>query len=206
MTRPLRVGLTGSIGMGKSTAARMFAEHGLPVWDADAAVHRLYAPGGAGAAALSSVAPSAVSADSGVDRAALKTLIAEDPGLLAQVEAVIHPLVAEDRNRFIDAAKARAVILDIPLLFETGAEAQMDLTLVVSTDEERQKARVMARPGMTEAHFHRILANQMPDAEKHKRADLIILSDTMDTARRDVAQAVGHIETLWNQKDAGNRP
>jgi len=202
---PIRVGLTGSIGMGKSTAARMFEERGLPVWDADAAVHRLYASGGAGTAALRDIAPSAVSDKAGVDRTVLKALISKDPGLLKRIEGAIHPLVAEDRERFIEQTDADAVILDIPLLFETGADAGMDLTLVVSTDAATQRSRVLARPGMTEAQFETILAKQMPDAEKRRRGDLVIRSDTMETARQDVDRAIAKIEALQEHRDARNR-
>jgi dephospho-CoA kinase len=192
--RPLRIGLTGSIGMGKSTAAAMFAEAGLPVWDADAAVHRLYAPGGAAVPAIAAIRPEAVG-PGGVDRWALKAWIAEDPSALARIEAAVHPLVATDRAGFLESAQAPAVILDIPLLFETGADRAMDYTLVVSTDPETQRARVLARPGMTEAQFAAILAKQMPDAEKRARADRVIRSDSLDTARADVEDVLRLIQS-----------
>ena len=132
MSRPYRLGLTGSVGMGKSTTARLFAEAGVPVWDADAAVHRLYAAGGAGAAAVAGLAPQAV-AGGAVDRDRLRDAIIADPGLLARIEARVHPLVAADREAFAAAhAGADVVVFDIPLLFETGGERGLDGVLVVT--------------------------------------------------------------------------
>jgi len=174
------LGLTGSIGMGKSTAARMVAARGIPVWDADAAVARLYGPTGAGAEAIARLVPEAVG-PGGVDRAVLRAAVIADTALLPKIEAVIHPLVAEDREAFLARAKAaaeRAVLLDIPLLYETGAEALVDKVIVVTASPEEQRARVLARPGMTEEAFEAILAKQTPDAEKRARADYVI--DTGD--------------------------
>lgn len=173
----IRLGLTGSIGMGKSTTARMFADEGVPVWDADAAVHRLYAPGGAGSAAISTFAPEAVDADGGVDRAALRRALAEDPSLFGRLDAAIHPLVAADRTAFAEARAtegAPLAVFDIPLLFETGAEAGLDRVVVVTAPAEVQRARVLDRPGMTQADLDRLLARQMPDADKRARADYVI--------------------------------
>ena len=170
------VGLTGSIGMGKSTTARLFAEAGAAVWDADAAVHRLYGPGGAGARAVAALAPGAV-ADGAVDRAALRRAVLADPGLLARVEAAVHPLVAQDRAAFLARARAegaRVALCDIPLLFETGGEADMDAVVVVTAPPEVQAERVLARPGMTREAFDAILARQTPDAEKRTRANFVI--------------------------------
>lgn len=187
-----RLGLTGSIGMGKSTAAALFRDEGIPVWDADAAVHRLYAPGGAAVAPLAALCPAALR-DGGIDRAALKDWIAADPGALARIEAVVHPLVAADRAAFLQAARADIVVLDIPLLFEKGSESEMDATLLVTAPPEVQRARVMARPGMTEAQFNAILARQMPDAEKRARATHIIETLDPESARAAVRALIAHI-------------
>jgi len=186
------LGLTGSIGMGKSTTAAFFREAGVPVWDADAEVHRLYAPGGAAVAPLARLCPDALKAGA-IDRAALKSWIAADPGALAQIEAVVHPLVSAARQRFIDAQVAAGtplVLLDIPLLFESGADRLCDATLTVSAPPEVQRARVLERPGMTEAHFRTILAKQMPDAEKRARATYVIETRTPEQTRDEVLQLI----------------
>jgi dephospho-CoA kinase len=190
--RPFRLGLTGSIGMGKSTTAAMFLEEGIPVWDADAAVHRLYAPGGAVVAPLAALCPAALR-DGGINRAALKDWIATDASALARIEAVVHPLVVADRAAFLDGASSDIVVLDIPLLFEKGSEAEMDATLLVTAPPEVQRARVMARPGMTEAQFATILARQMPDADKRARATHIIETLSVDAARAAVRALIAHI-------------
>jgi dephospho-CoA kinase len=194
MTRPYRLGLTGSVGMGKSTTAALFAEAGVPVWDADAAVHRLYAEGGAGAAAIAGLAPQAVSGTV-VDRDRLRDAIIADPGLLARIEARVHPLVAADRDAFAAAhADADILLFDIPLLFETGGEAGLDAVLVVTAPEAVQRARVLARPGMTPAALARILARQTPDAEKRARADFIIETGRgVEAARADVLALLARI-------------
>ncbi|MDP3339167.1 dephospho-CoA kinase [Frigidibacter sp.] len=190
MSGPFRLGLTGSIGMGKSTTAAMFAEAGVPVWDADAAVHRLYAPGGAAVPAIAELHPEAVK-DGAVDRAALKDWIAKDPTALGQIERAVHPLVAANREAFLtDAADKPLVLLDIPLLFETGAEAQMDATLVVSAPPEVQRARVLARPGMTEAQLDLILSRQMPDAKKRARATWVIETNGLEATRAAVQDLI----------------
>lgn len=188
-----RLGLTGSIGMGKSTTAAMFASAGLPVWDADAAVHRLYAPGGAAASALAFDFPEAVA--NGIDRSALKSRIATDPAALALLESLIHPLVAADREAFLATATATAdiVVFDIPLLFEKGTEAQMDATLLVTAPPALQRARVLARPGMTPAQFEALRARQMPDAEKRARATHIVETLSLDSTRAYVTALIGHI-------------
>ena len=192
--RPYRLGLTGSIGMGKSTTAGFFADAGVPVWDADAAVHRIYARGGPGAAALAGLAPDAVTSDA-VDRDRLRAAVVADPGLLARVEAAIHPLVAADRAAFLARHDgADLVLLDIPLLFETGAEGGLDGVLVVSAAPEVQRERVLARPGMTPEALERILARQTPDAEKRARADFVIgTGQGIEAARRDVQAVLAKI-------------
>lgn len=187
-----RLGLTGSIGMGKSTTARLFVEQGVPVWDADAAVHRLYAPGGTAVGPLSAVWPGTLR-DGAIDRNALKTEIAADPATLPRIEAIVHPLVAADRAAF--APDADIAVYDIPLLFEKGTEALMDATLLVTAPPELQRARVMARPGMTEAMFATLLARQMPDRDKRARATHIIETLGMDAARAAVQALIAYIRT-----------
>ncbi|MEZ5777083.1 MAG: dephospho-CoA kinase [Paracoccaceae bacterium] len=197
MSRPFLLGLTGSIGMGKSTTAAMFAEEGIPVWDADAAVHRLYSSGGAGTSAIAKLNPEAIS-EGAVDRGKLKAWIAGDAGRLREVEAVVHPLVAADRAEFVARAQAAGeglVVLDIPLLFETGADRGMDATLVVTAPAEVQRSRVLSRPGMTESQLEVILARQMPDAEKQSRATYVIETVTLDAARQAVRQIVARIRS-----------
>ena len=185
MSVPFRLGLTGSIGMGKSTTAGFFRNAGVPVWDADAAVHRLYAPGGDAVAPLAARWPQVRDRAGGIDRAALRAVIAADPGALAMVEGVVHPLVQADRAAFLGAATADIVVLDIPLLFETGAEAEMQATLAVTAPAAVQRARVLARPGMTEAAFEAILRRQMPDRDKRARATHII--ETLGLAAAEAA-------------------
>ena len=188
----IRLGLTGSIGMGKSTTAAMFRDAGVPVWDADAAVHRLYSPGGAAVGPVGALCPDAVR-DGAIDRMALKSWIARDPAALAALESVVHPLVAADRAAFLAHAQADGaclVVLDIPLLFETGADAQMDATLVVTAPPEVQRARVLARPGMTADTLDTILARQMPDAEKRARATHVIETLTPDATRERVLHLI----------------
>ena len=179
------LGLTGSIGMGKTTTARLFKEAGVPVWDADDAVHRLYAPGGAAVAPVGALCPDAVR-DARVDRDALKAWIATDATALARLETVVHPLVADDRRQFLAGTDADIVLLDVPLLFEAGAVSAVDRVVVVTAPPEVQRARVLSRRGMTPDVFERILARQMPDAEKRARADYIIETTTLDAARRSV--------------------
>jgi dephospho-CoA kinase len=187
------IALTGSIGMGKSTTARLFAEEGAAVWDADAAVHRLYAAGGAGAEAVARLAPQAVGPE-GVDRAALRAAVLADPDLLPRIEAAVHPLVAADRKAFLARARAegaRAAVCDIPLLFETGAADRFDAVVVVSVPPEVQRARVLARPGMTPEAFEAMLARQTPDAEKRARADVVIdAGGGVEDARAQVRAAL----------------
>ena len=190
------VGLTGSIGMGKSAALAAFADLGLPVWDADAAVHRLYGPGGAGVEPVRALAPDAAGPD-GIDRARLRAATLAEPALLARIEAAIHPLVAADRDAFLDRARASGAALavcDIPLLYETRADAWLDQVVVVSAPAEIQRARVLARPGMTAEAYEAILARQTPDAEKRARADHIIdTGGSKDHARAQVAAILAAI-------------
>ncbi|SDE64814.1 dephospho-CoA kinase [Limimaricola pyoseonensis] len=187
-----RLGLTGSIGMGKTTTARMFADEGLPVWDADAAVHRIYAEGGAAVAPMRAAFPDAV-IDGAVSRPALKEIIAADPGALSRIEAIVHPLVQDDREAFVAAQDADIVVLDIPLLYETGGEAQMDAVVVVSAPSDLQAERVLARPGMSRAQLDAILTRQMPDVEKRARADYVIETVTPDAARAGVRDVLARI-------------
>lgn len=170
------LGLTGSIGMGKSATAQMFREAGAPVYDADAAVHALYAKGGAAVPRIAEAFPSAVK-DGAVDRAALSGLVLNDPEALKGLESIVHPLVRAAQIAFLQQhrdAGAPLVVLDIPLLFEGGGERFLDAVAVVTAPAAVQRARVLARPGMSEEKLDAILAKQMPDAEKRRRADFII--------------------------------
>ena len=190
--KPFRLGLTGSIGMGKSTTAAFFADQGLPVWDADAAVHRLYAAGGAAIPVLAPHFPEAIT-PAGIDRTALKSRIAADPAALSLLESLIHPLVTADRDAFLTAATADIVIFDIPLLFEKGTQDQMHATLLVTAPAALQRARVLARPGMTDAQFRILLARQMPDAQKRALATHIVETLALDATRAYVASLIAHI-------------
>lgn len=187
-----RLGLTGSIGMGKSTTAGLFRAAGLPVWDADAAVHRLYASGGAAVCPLADLCPQAVT-EGNVSRETLKTAIAQDPALLARIEAVVHPLVAADRAAFLADTTADIAVLDIPLLFEKSSQHEFDATLLVTAPPALQRQRVLARSGMTEAHFATILSRQMPDAQKRALATHIV--ETLDLASTTayVTALIAHI-------------
>jgi dephospho-CoA kinase len=170
----IRLGLTGSIGMGKSTTAQMFRDCGVPVVDADAIVHDLYR--GEAVAPIEAAFPGAI-VDGVVDRGRLAALLARDPTGFARLEAIVHPLVWQMEKQAVDelaAAGAPVVVLDIPLLFENHGEARVDKVVVVTAESDVQKARVMARPGMTEEKFQMIVSRQMPDSEKRRRADFII--------------------------------
>jgi dephospho-CoA kinase len=187
------VGLTGSIGMGKSTTAAMFVDEGIPVWDADAAVHRLYTPGQPAALAIAALFPQAINPDGGVNRTTLRDMISQDPKVLDRLNAAVHPLVAEDRARFLRAcAKAPIILLDVPLLFETGLDAVCNAVVVVTAPPDIQRDRVLTR-GMTEAEYQLLLARQMPDAEKRTRADYIIPTTSLDAARRAVKDVLAAI-------------
>ena len=187
MAKPYVIGLTGSIGMGKSQTAKLFADEGIPVHDADAAIHRLYGKGGLAAEKIAASFPGAVQ-DGVVDRAVLSTLIAGDPAALRRLESLVHPLVAAERDKFLaDHSHAPIVVLDIPLLLETGAEAGIDALVVVSAPSEVQRARVLARPGMNAEKFDALLARQLPDVEKRAKAHFVIVTDKgLDHARDQV--------------------
>ncbi len=189
--QPFILGLTGSIGMGKSTVAQMFAELGVPVFDADAAVRRMQGPEGSLLPAIERAFPGSTGPD-GVDRAALGSLVFGDDEALARLEAVVHPAVASEREAFlIEHAGQSLVVFDIPLLFEKGGADRVDAILVVSAPEEVQRARVLARPGMTPHRFAEILDLQMPDSEKRARADYIIdTGQALGKTREDVAKLV----------------
>lgn len=185
------LGLTGSIGMGKSATAKMFAEAGVPVHDSDEAVHRLYA--GKAAPLIEAAFPGTV-VDGGVDRARLGARVLGDTAALKTLEAIIHPLVRADADAFLArhrAAGAALAVLDIPLLFETGGRERVDKVAVVSAPAEMQRERVLARPGMTAEKFEAILARQVPDAEKRRQADFVIdTSRGFDAARAEVKRIV----------------
>ena len=172
----ITLGLTGSIGMGKSTTAMLFARQGAAVHDADAAVHRLYRVGGAAVAPVAARFPASLR-DGAIDRAVLGGLVQADPEALAALEAIVHPLVRAEEARFrarVAAEGRRVVVLDIPLLLEAGGEGRVDVVIVASAPAAVQRARVLARPGMTEARLDAILARQMPDAEKRRRAHFVV--------------------------------
>lgn len=185
-TKPILIGLTGSIGMGKSTTAAMFRDMGFPVWDADAAVGRLYAKGGQAVAPLQALIPNAVQ-EGAVNKASLKEAIATSPNLLLEIEGIVHPLVKQDRRAFAAAHQdAEFIVFDVPLLFETGAHKKVDHVVVVSTSAENQRARVLARGTMDEPTFNMIMRKQTPDAEKRAGADTVINTETIESARAQV--------------------
>ena len=183
------LGLTGSIGMGKSTTAKMFIDEGVPVYDSDAAVHALYASGGAAVAPVEAAFPGVV-VDGAIDRTKLSAAVMGNSEALAVLESIVHPLVGAHRIGFFDDAQAKGadiVVLDIPLLFETGGEKKVDEVVVVSAPADVQRERVLARPGMDLAKFEAILARQTPDAEKRARADFVIhTGGGLDSARDQV--------------------
>lgn len=193
-----RLGLTGSIGMGKSTTAKMFAEEGVPVWDADATVHRLYKPGQPAMIAIGHLFPDAI-VDGAVSRQRLRALIAHDSSVLDRVQAVVHPLVAANRAEFLASHPQDIVVLDIPLLYETNADASCNGVVVVTAPADVQRARVLSRGQMTEAEFDVILSRQMQDAEKRARATWVIETLSFDLARAavksilaDIRQRIAH--------------
>lgn len=191
MTRPLILGLTGSIGMGKSTVAAMFADMGVPLFDADAAVHRLQGPAGKVVAAIEARFPGTTGA-AGVNRTALAEAVLGDDAAMKALEAIVHPAVGAERAAFLSRhADASVIVFDVPLLFETGGERAVDRVAVVSAAAAVQRARVLERPGMSESKFEAILARQTPDAEKRARADFVIPTDVaLEQTRAEVARVL----------------
>jgi dephospho-CoA kinase len=183
----ITLGLTGSIGMGKSTVAAMFAEAGVPVFDADAAVHALQGSGGRIVPAIESAFPGSTAAGA-VDRSLLGPMVLGDPAALKRLEAIVHPAVGEERAGFLSAhAESPIVLFDVPLLFETGGESRVDRVVVVSAPADIQRERVLSRPGMTADKFAAILARQLPDAEKVARADFVVpTGGSLETTRAAV--------------------
>ncbi|HGG04894.1 MAG TPA: dephospho-CoA kinase [Aliiroseovarius sp.] len=192
-TKPFVIGLTGSMGMGKSTTADMFRELGAAVWDADAAVHKMYDVGGAAVAPLGALCPAAI-LDGKVDRGVLKDWIAKDDTALGQIEGVVHPLLEQDRSAFLAGLDTDIAVLDFPLLFEAGAENLVDLVVVVSAAPDVQRQRLLARGEMDSAMLETILAKQMPDAEKRARADRVIKTETLEGAREAVRKLISEIQ------------
>ena len=194
---PFILCLTGSLGMGKSRTAQFFAEQGVPVYDADAAVHELYA--GEAVPVIAKAFPGAV-VDGKVDRVKLAALVLGDADALARLETLVHPLVAARREKFLDEARAKnatVVLLDIPLLFETRGERACDAVVVASAPAEMQRQRAFERPGMTEEKFTALLAKQLPDAEKRQRADFIVdTSQSFDHARAQVRDILRRVATM----------
>jgi dephospho-CoA kinase len=194
MSRPVVLGLTGSIGMGKSTVAAMFAALGVPVFDADAVVSRMQGPGGSLLAAIEAAFPGTTGPE-GVDRAALGRCVFGDAAALAKLEAIVHPAVRARREEFLlEHAGAPLVVFDIPLLFEKGGLEEVDAVVVVSASPEVQRRRVLAREGMSPQRFAEILALQLPDAEKRARADYVI--DTGRPVRETEAAVAALVKKL----------
>ena len=188
------LGLTGSIGMGKSTTAKLFIEAGVPVYDADAAVHKIYE--GEAAPAIEAAFPG-TTVDGKVDRAKLSAKVVHDPAAIKQLEQIVHPMLGASRKKFLEEAEASGapvVVMDIPLLFETGGEKRVDAVVVVSTDPATQRERILARGTMTNEALDAILARQLPDVEKRKRADFVVDTshglDPVRTAIRDILAEV----------------
>ena len=192
------LGLTGSIGMGKSTTAGFFKDAGCDVWDADAAVHRLYAKKGAAVAPLSNLFPKAL-IEGAISRQVLKHELQKNPDLIGQLEAIVHPLVAQDRQTFIDSAQSDILVFDIPLLFETGADAHMNAIICVTIDEEKQKKRVLERGTMNEEMFEQIKSRQWSNFQKCEKADFVILTDTLDHVHAQVDNILANLRAV---KDA----
>jgi dephospho-CoA kinase len=188
------LGLTGSIGMGKSTTAKLFTEAGVPVYDADAAVHKIYE--GEAAPAIEAAFPG-TTVDGKVDRAKLSAKVVHDPAAIKQLEQIVHPMLGASRQKFLDNAErsgAPVVVMDIPLLFETGGEKRVDAVVVVSTDPSTQRERILARGTMTSEALDAILARQLPDAEKRKRADFVVdTSHGLDPVRMAIRDILAEV-------------
>ena len=193
----LKIGLTGSIGMGKSTTSKIFKDLGCDVWDADAAVHRLYEQGGAAVTPIQNLWPQAIFGGA-VSRDRLKDIIAKESDALAKLEKIVHPLVRQDRAEFATHSKADCIVFDIPLLFETNSEGEFDAVVCVDVNPILQRERVMARGTMTEAQFEQILSKQMPNDEKVRRSDFRVRTDTLELAENDVKTV---LETLKSGSD-----
>ena len=201
--RPIHVGLTGSIGMGKSETARMFARLGVPVYDADAAVHRLYAAGGAAVAPLDAAFPGVVK-DGAVDRAELSKHVTGNHEATQRLQAIVYPLMAHERRKFLEdaeAAGAQIVVFDIPLLFETNGHTAMDAVVVVSAPSHIQRERVLARPGMTPEKFDYLHSRQMPDEEKRAKAHFVVVTDKgLEHAFEQVKMIVDELKYRLSQE------
>lgn len=202
---PRMIGLTGSIGMGKSETAKMFARLGIPVYDSDAAVHRLYEQGGAAVPEIEAAFPGTI-VDGAVDRAALTRAITAKQDGFKILERIVHPLVAREQQKFLAEAMASGadmVVLDVPLLFETGGHARMDAVVVVSAPAELQRERVLARPGMTAEKLDQILSRQMADEEKRKLAHFVIETDKgLEPAFERVKEVVAELRQRWSGENA----
>ncbi|MEH2623559.1 dephospho-CoA kinase [Bradyrhizobium sp. AZCC 1719] len=188
------LGLTGSIGMGKSTTSKLFTEAGVPVYDADAAVHKIYE--GEAAPAIEAAFPG-TTVDGKVDRAKLSAKVVHDPAAIKQLEQIVHPMLGASRQKFLDEAErsgAPVVVMDIPLLFETGGEKRVDAVVVVTTDPKTQRERILARGTMTSEALDAILARQLPDAEKRKRADFVVdTSHGLDPVRARIRDILAEV-------------
>ena len=200
--RPFTLGLTGSIGVGKSTALEMFAAQGVPTWSADEAVQRIYSAGGGGAIVLAPLVPEAVSGtDGAVRKDVLRTRLDGQPDLLLRIEKAVHPLVRRDREAFFDGSAddgTGLAVAEIPLLFETGAETEFDAVATVTAPESLQARRVLAREGMTRERYRTLRARQLSDSEKCQRADYIIRSSSMQQARCDVMEVIAAVKGCRN--------
>lgn len=193
------IGLTGSIGMGKSATARLFREAGIPVFDSDACVHALYDSGGAAVGPVEAAFPGSLAEDGSIDRARLSRQLNDDPDGFARLEAIVHPLVAKARQHFLDAARndgADIVVLDVPLLFETGGHEHVDAVIAVHAPHHVRRERVLQRPGMTEDKLAAIIARQTPDSVKLEKADYIVeTSGGFDDARQQVGKIIAALRT-----------